>query len=355
MDAEETSAQTRGIVLAPAIEIRDKIKYTVKSDKKGVEVKVEYEQEFEEVDGDAEGESSTSFKIVFDSIVEYAKSNTMDNNSSNLPEDEAYDWDDDEVVQTVELKDWAALSTVESDGMVSHFFASSEDQVVAFNFSISRADQGTKLTANTMKIDVHIVGFPWMRNNTFLALTSTVSSKMDVDVKHDDEASALLPQDDVQIPFASAVDTVGFVPFGSYKWDGAAEVVSTDKEGGLSTNTEESLPLAVEKAANPYQGFVKLNKYSRAIRVIASSPMEYGNETTQLIAYSFVGSAAHNASYIYWDPEAGIGYEETDETEYVLGENGEPLNLSSSATRGGMVVVGLALAALGHLFFMVSF
>ena len=333
----------------PAIEIRDKIKYTVETGKKGVEVEVEYEQEFEEVDGEAEGETSTAFKIVFESLVEYAKANTTSN--SSLPEDQAFDWNEDEVVQEISLKDWADMSTVVSDGLVSHFYAASEDQVVAFNFSISRADQNDKLTANTMKIDVHIVGFPWARSDTFLALTSTVSSEMEVDVKHADEANVLLPQDDVQIPFASAVDTIGFVPFGSYKWDGSAVAVDDASEPGVIVNLAEE-PVAVEKSMNAFEGFIALGKQSETIQVVATSPMEYGNETTQIIAYSFVGSSAQNASYIYWDPEAGIGYEATDDAEYVMGENGQPMTDFSGSSSRGVIFVGVIAAIIS--FFAVA-
>lgn len=333
--------------MVPAIEIRDKIKYKVEAGKKGVEVEVEYEQEFEEVDGKAEGESSTSFKIVFESIVEYAKSANATN--SSLPEDQAYDWNTDEVVQEAFLEDWAEMSAVVSDGLVSHFYASSEDQVVAFNFSISRGDQTDKLTANTMKIDLLIVGFPWLRNDTFLALTSTVSSELEVDVKHNKDANVVLPRDDVQIPFASAVDTVGFVPFGSYKWDGSAEAAESDTPPGTTTNLELE-PISVEKSANPYEGFISMAKASETIQVIATSPTEYGNETTQIIAYSFVGSAAQNASYIYWDPEAGIGYEETYDVEYVLGENGAPMTGSSVGFSRGGALVGVVVAAVVQLF-----
>ena len=146
-------AQDRGIFIEPAIEIRDKIKYKVETGKDGVVVKVEYEQEFEETDGAEDeimsGETSTEFEILFESIIEYASSA----NSSTL-EEHAYDWESDEIIQTLELKKWADLSTITSDedGVVSHFMASLEDQKVAFNFTISRADQGDKLTANTMKI-----------------------------------------------------------------------------------------------------------------------------------------------------------------------------------------------------------
>jgi hypothetical protein len=346
-DEEELQAEDRGISIIPAIEIRDKIKYKVETGKKGVEVEVDYKQEFEEVDGEAEGETKTSFKIVFERIVEYIKS--MDMSNSTSVEDQAYDWNTDEIVQEVMLEDWAEMSMVVTDGVVSHFYASTEDQMVAFNFSISRADQGEKLTANTMKIDMHIVGFPWTRSDTFLALISTVSSEMEVDVKHDKEASVLVPEDDVQIPFASEVDTIGFVPFGSYKWDGSAEAVESDAPGAMSDLQLQ--PIAVDKSVNPYEGFITLGKPSKTVQVIATSPLEYGNETTQVIAYSFVGSAAQNASYIYWDPEAGIGYEATDDAEFVMGENGAPMtDFSAAFSTGSGFVAGLVIAVLANLF-----
>ena len=47
------------------------------------------------------------------------------------------------------------------------------------------------------------------------------------------------------------------------------------------------------------------------IQVVATSPSDTMPEEDgrQRIAYSFVGDGAQSASEIYWDAEAGIGYE----------------------------------------------
>ncbi|CAB9499278.1 expressed unknown protein [Seminavis robusta] len=340
----EDAASTRGIVLEPAIEIKDKIKYKVETGKKGVQVKIQYEQEYEqeyqEEDGSTEeisGESETEFEIVFDSIIEYAKGETKVAN--NTTDEQAYDWEADTVVQTLPLDDWNDLSTVMSAGVVSYFLASTSDQIVAFNFTISRTGEGEKLGANAMKIDVHIVNFPWQRNDTYLALVSSVSSELEVDVKHDDEATVLLAQQDVQIPFAG-IDTIGFVPFGSYSWETMAEVVETD---AVIMVDEESTSSTVQKS-----GIIgsAVGKPYQTIQVVATSPVDASsNETTsssfemaETIAYSFVGSLAQNASYIYWDPSAGVGYSESDDAEYqIIGENGDPFEYTQMSSAAATI------------------
>jgi len=47
---------------------------------------------------------------------------------------------------------------------------------------------------------------------------------------------------------------------------------------------------------------------TKTIEVIATSPSEVGDDMSQKIAYSFVGTGAHLASDIYWDPSTGIEY-----------------------------------------------
>jgi hypothetical protein len=83
----------------------------------------------------------------------------------------------------------------------------------------------------------------------------------------------------------------GLVPFGSYTWETVATVVNST----ASTN----------------------------IRVVATSPKEPlpsgmdDEGATQWVAFSFVGPEAKSASYIYWDPEAGIGYRQSRWTTFV--------------------------------------
>ena len=155
---------------------------------------------------------------------------------------------------------------------------------------------------------------------------------MDVDVEYDDEATVFLNENvvtasNVQIPFASATGTIGFIPYGTYEWESEAEVV--DITSDANTNSTEAQ--TSEEATATTSGLVMSgvastglfleDRSSQLIQVVATSPVGDANETTRSIAYSFLGSAAQNASYIYWDPVAGVDYER----EYVMGSNGQPM------------------------------
>jgi hypothetical protein len=329
--------------------IRDKIEYKVKTSNKGISVKVVYKEEYEEEEGvDEYTDTSTEFEVKFDSIVEYKKDESATNNGEEASaDDEAYDWDQDEILQTLELNEWQNFSTVMSDeeGVVSYFSATSLDDVATFNFTISRADIGEKVTANTMKIDVHIIDFPWMRNDTYLALLSSVNSKLKVEMTYDEAAMVMndhdgsddkkpkhKPMKDFQISFEEATGDIGFVPFGEYKWEDLADVyvsgtslpVLSDGQPIIDITTADNIEIATTSttavgkigANNATSSPEELDGYyytgdevTETIQVVATSPEQIGNETFQLLAYSFVGSAAHNASDIYWDPEAGIRYQ----------------------------------------------
>ena len=245
--------QTRGIFLEPDDEIRDKIKYTVKADKKGVRVKVDYKQEFDEDGSDQKGmenvtETKTEFEVAFDTIVEYAKPFDDEERSD---EDQAFDWENDKVLQTFDLVDWGSMSAVrdEDDGIISHFSVYSEDAVVMFNFTIARTDIG-QAKANTMKIDILITDFPWLRNDTNLALLSTVSSKLKVKMEYDEEATTSEEHNghfhsaqrtkDVQIPFDDATHAIGSTPFGKYAWQDLADATSD-----IALETDEECPPAL--------------------------------------------------------------------------------------------------------------
>ena len=76
------------------------------------------------------------------------------------------------------------------------------------------------------------------------------------------------------------------------------------------------------------------------IRVVATSPVQSGNDTYQLIAYSFVGKAAHHATEIYWDPEAGISYS----------EGGSSSSVAWGLVGSSLRIVGSAFVISGMLF-----
>jgi hypothetical protein len=247
-------------------------------------------------------ETETEYEIIFDRIVEYRKAVDGDG-------DEAYDWDTDIIVQTLSLNNWERFSEVtdDADGVLSRFAASSLDGHVTFNFTVSRADQGEKVTANKMKIDFSLADFPWVGNDTHVALLSTVESKRKVAVEYaDDETEDGLARrlkkakkaKDVIISFDEAQDTVGIIPFGEYTWDETAEViVPAASSNETTTETQRS---GVDVAGVP-----------TTISVVATTPTSTNtSEITRerRIAFSFVGDAAISASNIYWDPEAGVGY-----------------------------------------------
>jgi hypothetical protein len=280
------------------IKLKDKIDFKVTTASRGLGVRIQYEQEVKT--GDVKNETETEYEIVFDRVVEYRKADGDDG-------DEAYDWDTDTIVQSLSLNSWERISEVtdDSDGILSYFAASSLDGHVTFNFTVSRADIGETVTANKMKIDFSLVDFPWVSNNTYVALLSTVESKKKVDVEDADDALLRLDgeQDgpakkakkakDVIIDFDQAQDTVGIIPFGEYTWLETAEVL--------------------ELASNETTTDIQRSGEPTTISVVATSPISANNSEImpgRRIAFSFVGDAAISASNIYWDPEAGIGYSE---------------------------------------------
>ena len=316
---EVDGPESRGITLTPDEMIKDKISYKVAT-KKGIEVKVDYKEEYlddetDDFDNDYE-EIKTTFEVKFDRIIEYAKGDSENGGDRSLQQ-QAYDWDNDIEVQSLDLSEWNDFSTVMSDeeGVVSHFNTSTIDGIVAFKFTVSRATMGGKASANSMKIDVNITDFPWMREDTYLALMSSVKSKLKVYMDYDETALAEGRRDkqtqEVQVSFEQATGDIGFVPFGEYTWEDTAEATSAQNETDytLDAGSAQDNTGSVVVARNT-DGSESSNatKSKDTVSVIGTSPEQLGNETYQLIAYSFVGEAAQGASEIYWDPETGIGY-----------------------------------------------
>lgn len=369
----EQQAMSRGISLQPDEGIRDKIQYKVKTDdKKGIQVKVEYKEEYQdEIPGSLDDDItdiSTQFEVNFDSIVEYAKPAQLAEDEERSDDEQAYDWDRDTILQTVSLTEWEEFTTVKDDanGVLSYFSARSVDGLAFFNFTISRADIGARANANTMKIDVLITDFPWMRTDTNLALMSTVKSKLKVHMEYNENAATAeqrsdqeqnLDKDgnvkskwtrDVQISFDDATKDVGFIPTGEYKWQDLAEAstgyfyssnVTLDPDFNpncfnqttVNGRNSEFLPNCVQVSEASEEG-----RSVDSIRVVATSPPQNGNETFQVIAYSFVGKAAQNATEIYWDPEAGISYSAAWGSAY-----SSLLSISSALAVSAMLFVAL--------------
>lgn len=375
----DSETKTRGINLVPDEGIRDEIKYVVKTSKKGIKVAIEYKQEIETED--AVNKTETEFELEFESLIEYTKGQQTQRwgFGNNGVSTEAYDWDTDEIVQVIPLKNWHAIPGIISDaeGVIKYFTATasldSRNHVAAgttgttqFNFTVSEADVGEHITANSMKIDVRILDFPWQRSDSYIALMSSVDSKKKVKMDYDNDAlvsggKSKLTQD-VYITFDEEMESLGLEAFGAYRWEDTAEVTSdsetaaeappanvmerdgsrrVEEDDATVAPTEEDVeePVVVEdvfanatgaeldtltevvedvsaKPGAPPQPPVDVNAGSHTtgsgttIEVVATSPEEQGTDNHQAIAYSFVGESAHSAGEIYWDPEAGIGYGE---------------------------------------------
>jgi hypothetical protein len=183
---------------------KDKIDFKIKNkDARGLVVKIEYEQEVETTvdDEEQETETETSYEVVFDRIVEYTK--PMSSNRSSASDDDAYDWENDTVLQTLSLADFGAFSTVVDANTSSTFSVGSDDGVVTFTFTIHKASDNESINANRMKIDFLLENFPWIESNSFVALISAVESKRKVKVEYDDRKKER--PEDVVIDFAEAV------------------------------------------------------------------------------------------------------------------------------------------------------
>ena len=318
-----TEPTTRGITISPD-EIKDKIKYKVKTTDEGIKINLEYKQEIEtEFD---EMESKTKFELRFESLVEYRKGSASPTSDGT----EAYDWENDEILQTIPLTGWDDIPAVVNDGagVVSYFTAStsalnmdgSGSGSVSFNFTVSRANQDEHLTANSMKIDMLILDFPWTSTDSYVALMSTLESEKKVKVEYDDEATIsesgkAKKAKDVIISFGEEMNTtLGFSTYGSYTWEEEALAQSMTATDAANNTVLMARQGTLDEGANveeePTLMVVEENK---TIQVIATSPAlpAEDDETVQQIAYSFVGSGAHSASEIYWDPSTGVGYEDT--------------------------------------------
>jgi hypothetical protein len=276
------------------MEIMDEIKFKVSATgSDGLKVKVEYENETETTM--EETETETQFEIVFHRIIEYRKapsSIAFSSSGQSTPDNQAFHWEQDTIVQEWSMDDWEDFTQVVDDGNLSTFSVSTPDAIATFTFTIARATTSEVITANKMKIDFELNNFPWASDDTYVALICTVESQKEVEVEYEDGMESEKTKD-VKISFEDASNAIGFVPFGEYTWQETAEVMEAAKETNSGTNSTTS-PM------------------SETIAVIATSPSPNMNdaESSNEIAFSFVGGPAQTAVNIYWDPEAGIGYEE---------------------------------------------
>jgi hypothetical protein len=305
------------------IEIKDKIKFKVGAKgEKSLKVKVSYKQEIETET--EETETETEYEIVFDKIIEYRKAASTVaiarqaiNEEVADPNTQAYDWGgEDEIVQEYAMETWNDFSGVVADELLSTstFSVSTQDGIAHFFFTIARASTG-EVSANKMKINFELFGFPWAANDTYVALLCKIESTQEVEVEYeddddDDEEAAgsgiatetrggLLTSrktKDVKISFEDATSTLNFVPIGDYSWKTTAEARSVNSSGTTFIDVDSSTANTTDEMEG-----------ADNIQVIATSPLANAANANE-IAFSFVGEAARTAQDIYWDPEAGVEY-----------------------------------------------
>eukprot|EP00527_Entomoneis_sp_CCMP2396_P009218 CAMPEP_0198138116 /NCGR_PEP_ID=MMETSP1443-20131203/1536_1 /TAXON_ID=186043 /ORGANISM="Entomoneis sp., Strain CCMP2396" /LENGTH=402 /DNA_ID=CAMNT_0043799759 /DNA_START=123 /DNA_END=1331 /DNA_ORIENTATION=- len=239
--------------------------------------------------------TETSFGISCSSVIEY------------MPEDDnaAYNWDNDTIIQTIDLEDWGDFSDVVKDaaGVTSTFSVKTSDELAEFTFTISQADIGESISANSMKVDFRLTKFPWFQNDTLVALMCAVESgrKLEVELKEGPPKKGHKKVEDVFIDFDEVSNAEGYVPFGVFDWASTAEVIEID-----STNTTDDNITMVDDNSTMVDDnstMVDDSSTTTEIEVVASS----GTNENE-IAFSFVGEAAMTSPDIFWDPEAGVGY-----------------------------------------------
>jgi hypothetical protein len=271
--------------------MKDKIKFRVEAKSaKGLKVNIEYEQKGvdDEATADVETETKTKYEIFFDKVIEYKKKNEGDEDD---PDTQAFDWEEDTILQELSMENWEDFSDIVDDGTLIKFSVASPDDVVKFFFTITREYLvDLNLTANTMKLDFELTEFPWERDDSYVALLCSVTSGQKVNVKDETSDSSHKGhkhKKEVKVSFDQASNAMDFTPFGEYTWKTEAEVIIV----GDGNETEANATTTEE------------------IQVIATSPNTNDTEDSDQIAFSFVGEKAQNASDIFWDPSAGVGYE----------------------------------------------
>ena len=249
--------------------------------------------------------------------------------STSSAVDNAYQWDMDTVIQEWDITDWTELTPVSTsaNGNLLTFSATALGGVAEFTFTISQSTEGV-LSANSMKIDVTIEGFPWSESGTYIALLSHVDTENEVQIKEDmgpgmeeeedtedgdDEEASMEGPSEANVDFSQIGGLLGYETFGRYSWAPTAEATSTSTEGRALQMTNN-------------------------IQVIAT--VKEGDEgmSKQDIAFSFVGAGASGAERIYWDPETGVGYTSETSASTTVGGAGS----SAFALKAG----ALALAAI---------
>lgn len=307
--------------------IKDKIDFILTTGKTGAVVQVKYKLD-DKSDANESGfhhKIKEEYEIYFSSLVEYLPVGS----GGDFGESQGFGWSANETVGSIDLSEWKPFSKVtkDEDGVLQ-FHVETEDGIARFNFKMSEEGmEGRHLSANRIKIDVTLADFPWTRDDTLVALLSRVEANTKLEThyhtsksrshKKSGTKSKSKPRHptDVVVTYDNAS-----LPFGKFVWVTSADV-------GNGTASSEVV------ATSPPEHEI---------------PPEHNSEGIQYIAFSFLNSSS--ADFIYWDPEAGIEYPDSDVEDEPQITQGMSLSESgASNVRGFYQPALMGLLFLGHV------
>jgi len=290
----------------------------------------------------------TKFDVKYTKMIEYEPNDENPENGYFLG---------DQIVQNISLSNFAEFQASPSnaeDGKMT-YTVTTADKTASFRFTVDTAVKPTGFSANTMKIDVDIVGFPWKQDNTFLALLSTVRSEKKVktnskyvnkkgkpkgviDGNKDEIAQGYVEESRPETESMFDIDfgtstSDGYTPFGKYEIVNQAEITVAEPTRSRILNdnvvTKENMDasnemskenmaegattedMTKENFANGSTGGditdVPVVKKQIFVKATELGLTEGGAaDQNKIIAFSFINS--NQAQEIYWDPEIGVGY-----------------------------------------------
>ncbi|KAL7563686.1 hypothetical protein ACA910_004089 [Epithemia clementina (nom. ined.)] len=246
---------------------------------------------------------------------------------------EAFDWQSDNIVQRYSLDGVNMFSEPDESNDTISFTVTDANNTVVFGFTINpggkdlaldannsggrdlAVDANTAIDANTMKIDFELIGFPWMQSDTYVALLCRIVSTQRIAIETLPEPAA--PADDAG---RNATEDEEVPPGDTPPLNVTERDLESDPllDGPIGKKSLEATDVYVsfDDSIGSSDGVTASGAYSWArearemgsntiLQVVATS-----TEGSDWVAYSFVGPAAHSATDIYWDPEAGISYSE---------------------------------------------
>ena len=288
-------------------------------------------------------------------MIEYTK---KDDDSSII---KAYDFDNDNIIQSIDLNDWNDIQqTLLDDNVINnetisassyYYTASMKNDNVKFNFFINQKQKQdvpspphhNDITSNILSIDFWLLYFPWRSStNSYLALLSTVCSSGTTDtltssqqsiyyqlintmdnaiangdiITNDPTNTKNSKKSNINIIFCdpsttddSETSSSLLVAIGTYQWPNIASTFYQDDN--TNPNTDETTVSALFNNNNNNNNVDETNNNvnnTNTVSVIAtSSSNQYDDELT--IAYSFISNDKAGAVHtVYWEPQIGIIY-----------------------------------------------